>query len=182
VGIPTPFFDAKWRDLPLWWREVVGFGATVVRSGAKWSACEEAMSLFVGDARHTLDAKGRLIMPAKYRPDFLAGAYLSPELGGCVSIYTIEVFEQKAKSFVAKREEEGGLEASRYWAMLAAHVDVDRQGRFVVPPVLRTDSELDGEVVIIGAIDHLEIWNPERLRNRVEVPGASILKMDRHDA
>ena len=66
--------------------------------------------------------------------------------------------------------------------MLAAHVDVDRQGRFVVPPVLRTDSELDGEVVIIGAIDHLEIWNPERLRNRVEVPGASILKMDRHDA
>ena len=137
------------------------------------------MDRFVGSFQHTLDVKARLILPAKYRSEFLAGGYIAPDRGGCVSLYTPEEFEKQAAKYIAMREDldNGGLEASRFWSAGTSHVEVDRQGRFVVPANARAMAKLEGDILIVGQLNHMELWNPEIFQQRAEIPGAAVMGM-----
>ena len=127
------------------------------------------MLLFVGQYQHSLDDKGRLILPAKFRREFENGGHLSPNLDGCVALWTPGEFARKSAEYLEAGRHGTAAERrqSRFWATNSSEVDVDRQGRFALPPVIREFARLDGEVLIAGNLDHLELWNPQRYLEQV---------------
>ena len=127
------------------------------------------MLLFVGQYQHPLDDKGRLILPAKFRREFENGGHLSPNLDGCVALWTPGEFARKSAEDLEAGRHGTAAERrqSRFWATNSSEVDVDRQGRFALPPVIREFARLDGEVLIAGNLDHIELWNPQRYLEQV---------------
>jgi MraZ protein len=118
---------------------------------------------FVGQFQHSLDAKGRLILPARFRAEFERGGHLSPNTEGCVALWTPGEFARQAEEHLASARE-GGPEQrrrARYWAANSSDAEFDRQGRFALPPAIREYANLTGDVLIVGALDHVELWNPE---------------------
>ncbi len=114
---------------------------------------------FVGAHDHTLDDKGRLVLPAKFRNHFTGSAYLSP-WAGCVALWTSERFEEMVRRLEAEvRSGETDPAVLRGLAARSEEVRPDPQGRIIVPPRLREFAALEREVVVCGAIDWIEIWN-----------------------
>jgi MraZ protein len=131
------------------------------------------MAGFVGRYEHSLDVKGRIILPAKFRAAFDRGGYLSANLEGCLALWTLGEFERQMQ---AMRE---GSAASpearnraRVWAANAHEVEIDRQGRMAIPPRLRQFATLEGEVLVNGAIDRIELWNPTTWESQIEPAAA----------
>ncbi len=118
----------------------------------------------------TVDAKGRLKIPA----DFLAllrkhgdEFYVTSETGTFVKVYPLKVWEgiearlEKLPSHNPTKQKFLAL-TSYYWHMTR----VDAQGRILIPPVLRESAQMAGEVVVLGALDHLEVWNHARFQEQ----------------
>jgi len=117
---------------------------------------------FIGRYEHSLDAKGRVILPVKFRAPFeRGGGYLSQYHEGCLALWTPEEFERQLES-MQQSAEQGRDERNlaRVWAGGSAEVEVDKAGRMPIPAYLRTFSQLEGEVLLIGAIDRVELWSP----------------------
>lgn len=118
---------------------------------------------FFGKFEHSLDAKGRIILPARFRPAFEAQPFLTPHLEGCLALWTREEFERESELMLARA---GGDAASRNavreWASQVSPVELDRQGRMPVPAELRAYAGLSQEVLVVGVINHVELWSPER--------------------
>jgi len=131
--------------------------------------------MFVGTHPHSLDDKGRLILPAKFRDALKDGAYVTKSLDGCLAIYTAEDFEAYA-SELKEKVRRGALErtAVRSLTAGAAEVTPDRQGRITIPPPLRTYAGLREAVVVTGFIDHIEVWDADRWPS-VDAEGSSSL-------
>lgn len=115
--------------------------------------------MFLGEYSHSLDAKGRLILPARFR-DQLAVVFLTSEVDKCLAIWPPNEFNVKAGQM---KELLGGTAVERNIAraFFAGAVDAspDRQGRLPIPPPLRAFAGLDREVTVTGQFDHLEIWD-----------------------
>lgn len=118
--------------------------------------------LFLGEYQHSLDSKGRVILPAKFREPFEQGGFITKVLDGCLALYTAEEFEKVAADMQEKARR-GGREraAVRAFAAGTAEITPDRQGRIAIPPNLRTFAKLEREVAVIGAFGRIEIWNAE---------------------
>lgn len=118
---------------------------------------------FVGQFQHTLDAKGRLILPARFRPEFERGGHLSPNTEGCVALWTPGEFARQAEERLTQSRTGGQLDRqrARYWAANSSDVEFDKQGRFALPPSIREYGHLSGDVLVVGALDHVELWDPE---------------------
>lgn len=116
--------------------------------------------MFRGEAEYTLDDKGRLLIPIKYREELGTIVTLNRGAFGQINVYARTLYDEMLK--FAQEAEEGGEfpNATRYLAA-GVECEVDRQGRINVPPLLRRSAKLNSDVVIVGNIDHLEIWNPE---------------------
>ncbi|CAN5456044.1 division/cell wall cluster transcriptional repressor MraZ [soil metagenome] len=119
--------------------------------------------MFVGTSTHTLDDKGRLVLPARWRQQLEEGAYVSKSLDGCLSVYRAEDFETWALELREKMKR-GAVErgAVRSLSAGAGEVALDRQGRITIPPQLRSYAGLSEGVVVIGNLDHIEVWSAER--------------------
>ncbi len=118
--------------------------------------------MFSGRYQHTLDPKGRLVLPVRFREAFLLGGHLTPEYVGCLSLWTPPSFEEKARWYTQRAQDDKAYAvASRHWSANSAMVEFDKTGRFAVPAWMRDLARLDGEVFIIGHIDHVELWNAE---------------------
>jgi MraZ protein len=118
----------------------------------------------VGHFGHTLDDKGRLTLPVRFRTDFSGTVHLTNYYEGCVAVWTPGEFDRQVREILALHRQ-GTRDArnqSRVWSDGSSAVDVDKQGRLVIPQGSRQWGDLSGEVTILGAIDHLEIWNPAR--------------------
>ena len=117
---------------------------------------------FVGTHDHTLDSKGRLVLPSKFRSHFTDGAYLSP-WAGCVALWTTERFTEMVGRIAEEiRAGDTDSDVQRALGANSEMVRPDAQGRIMVPPRLRDFAALERDVVICGAIDRIEIWNPTR--------------------
>ncbi len=125
---------------------------------------------FVGQFQHSLDDKGRLILPARFRPEFERGGALSPNTEGCVALWTPGEFNRQQDEHVQIRRAGGasGRQQTRFWASLTSEVEFDKQGRFALPSAIREYGRLSGDVLIVGAIDHVELWNPAVFAEMVE--------------
>lgn len=117
---------------------------------------------FFGRYDHALDAKGRLILPAKLRASFSQRGFLAPHLEGCLALWTEDEFENEIAGRLAQAQDGDAAErnAVRDWAAAVFDVEIDRQGRMAVPPHLRTYAGLDQEVLVIGMINRVELWSP----------------------
>jgi MraZ protein len=121
------------------------------------------MARFFGRYEHSLDDKGRVILPAKFRPDFERGGFIGPYLDGCLALWTPQEFETQMDE-MKTRERAGRDERNlaRVWANNTQEVEIDkRSGRMAIPAYLRETAQLTGEVLITGNIDRVELWNPQ---------------------
>ncbi len=121
---------------------------------------------FFGTYEHALDSKGRVVLPAKFRPYFRETRIrLTPHFAGSVAIWTEEEF---AKEFAAHDALSGqGHKAFLQmlaWSSKVEDQTVDAQGRILVPQKLREHAklELDQQVLFVGAMRHVELWSPQR--------------------
>jgi MraZ protein len=126
------------------------------------------VSGFVGRYEHALDVKGRVILPAKYRIAFEHGGFLTENREGCLALWTPDEFARQMSAMQeAAGEDRLGRNRARLWAAGAAEVEIDRQGRMAIAAHLREFAALEGDVLVNGAIDRVELWNPIRWRERV---------------
>ena len=113
-----------------------------------------------GQYQHTVDAKGRLFIPAKLREELGETFYVTMGMDGCLSVYSDESwakFTEKFESLPYTR-----TKAMRPLFANAAKCEPDSQGRILIPAKLRTYAMLEKEVFINGMSKCLELWNPER--------------------
>ena len=135
--------------------------------GALWE--QSPVARFFGRYEHSLDGKGRVILPAKFRGSFEHGGYLTQMQDGCLSLWTPDEFELQMTSML-ERSATGRSDRNlaRLWASTSFEVEVDRQGRMPIPLHLRQFAALEGDVLVHGAIDRVELWNPVNWEQKVQ--------------
>ena len=119
--------------------------------------------MFMGEYNHTIDTKGRLIVPAKFRESLGEHFVITKGLDGCLFVYDNsewENFEQKLKSLPITNKD--ARQFVRFFLAGAATVEVDKQGRILVPAVLREFAELEKDVVLVGVASRIEIWSKDK--------------------
>ena len=124
--------------------------------------------LFLGEYQHSLDAKGRVILPARFRDQLGEHAYVTSEQDGCLALWTPEEFEVKAAE-VKERARRGQREVARVFFSGTVEASPDRQGRIAIPPGLREFAGLERDVVVAGLYDHIEIWDAAAWRRTKQV-------------
>ena len=120
------------------------------------------MAKFMGTYEHTLDDKGRLILPATFRSKLAQGAVTVP-LDRCLAILPPDEFERMAshmKAQVAKGRAD--MDHLRAFASLADEVIPDSQGRMRLAPYLRDLAGLGRNVIVAGVLERIEVWDPAR--------------------
>ena len=118
--------------------------------------------MLIGEYEHTLDAKGRVSMPAKLRRDMGEAFIVTKGLDGCLFAFSQEEwmnFETKLKSLPLS--DKNARNFVRFFLAGATECELDKQGRFLIPANLRKEAKLEKEAVIIGVGTRLEIWNKE---------------------
>jgi MraZ protein len=132
--------------------------------------------MFLGEHQHSLDAKGRVILPARFRDQLEGGAVMAKSLDGCLAVYPVDEFQRVAANLQEARSR-GATErqAARSYFSGAVEITPDKQGRVAVPQHLRTFANLEREVIVAGNFDHIEIWNAETFGTRDQEGSASIV-------
>ena len=118
--------------------------------------------MFKGEYNHTIDEKGRLIIPAKFREELGNEFVVTRGLDGCLFGYNNtewEVFEAKLRALPLTNKDARAFQ--RYMLAGAASVEIDKQGRILLPQNLRTFAGLEKDVVLIGVAGRIEIWNKD---------------------
>ena len=118
--------------------------------------------MFKGEYNHTIDEKGRLIIPAKLREGLGSEFVVTRGLDGCLFGYNNaewEVFEGKLRALPLTNKDARAFQ--RYMLAGAASVEIDKQGRILLPQNLRTFAGLEKDVVLIGVGARIEIWNKD---------------------
>jgi MraZ protein len=133
--------------------------------------------MFLGEYEHTVDAKGRMAVPAKFRAQMDRGAVISKGMGTCLSVYTMERWEQKSDELVAGKASDELRDFERRIYPSASELELDAQGRIVIPARLRAYANLGAEVTIAGVRDHFEIWDHvawQTYQERLDAEGSTI--------
>lgn len=119
--------------------------------------------MFMGEYNHTIDAKGRIIVPSRFRETLGDEFVVTKGLDGCLFVYDNHewaVFEEKLKSLPITNKDARAF--VRFFLAGAASVEVDKQGRILLPGSLREFASLQKEAVLIGVGSRIEIWSRER--------------------
>ncbi len=135
--------------------------------------------MFLGEYEHSLDTKGRVILPARFRDELADGGFVTKGRGGCLSVFTPEEFENVA-SQVRDLSRRGAkdLNAARSFFSGTAEISPDKQGRVAIPLSLRNYAGLTREVVVTGVYSRVEIWDRERWLEHDRVGDQSLLDSD----
>ena len=132
--------------------------------------------MLLGEFEHTIDEKNRLTLPAKYRKSFAAGVVLARGIDRCVSVYPREEWERRLALWLGELDglSRDDRRMQRYFFASAAEVDLDGQGRVMVPTALMQYAGLGREVTVTGVYDRLEVWDRAAWRSEMqEVEGSA---------
>lgn len=116
--------------------------------------------MFIGEYRHSLDSKNRLIMPAKFRDELGSSFVITKGLDNCLFIYSGEEWrniENKLKALPMTNKDARAF--VRFFFAGATECEIDKQGRVLIPSNLKEFARIDKDVVIIGVSTRLEIWS-----------------------
>ena len=119
--------------------------------------------MFMGEYNHTLDEKGRLIIPSRFREELGTEFVVTKGLDGCLFAYANDewqVLEDKLRALPLTNKDARAF--ARFMLAGAAQVEIDKQGRILLPQVLRTFAGLDKDVVLLGIASRIEIWNRDK--------------------
>lgn len=122
--------------------------------------------MFMGEYNHTIDTKGRLIVPSKFREKLGDEFVVTKGMDGCLFVYANDdwnAFEQKLTSLPLINKE--ARKFARFFLAGAANVEVDKQGRILLPVNLREFAGLEKDVVLVGVGSRIEIWSRENWEN-----------------
>jgi MraZ protein len=117
--------------------------------------------MFLGQFQHTLDEKGRLMIPARYRELLAAGAFITQGFDKCLMVMTDAYFAQVYDRINSMNLADPTARLLRRLILSNAYpVEVDKVGRILIPGNLRQGIELNGEAIVAGQGDYFEVWNP----------------------
>ena len=119
--------------------------------------------MFMGEYNHTIDAKGRLIVPSRFREQLGDEFVVTAGLDGCLFVYTNEEwkkFEEKLNTLPLTNPK--ARKFSRFFLASACPCEVDKQGRILLPAKLRMEAHLEKDVVLAGVGSRVEIWDKNR--------------------
>ncbi len=118
--------------------------------------------MFIGEYHHTIDDKGRLSIPKKFRADLDKGLFITKGLDGCLFIYTTaEWTKMSDKLNLLPLTNKNAREFKRHMTSGAMDLEIDGQGRVILPEYLRTFAGLNKNVVVAGVAERIEIWDEE---------------------
>ncbi len=137
--------------------------------------------MLIGEYSHSLDVKGRLIMPAKLREDMGENFIITTGLDGCLFGFSMsewQKFEDKLKTLPITNKNARNF--VRFFLSGATECELDKQGRFLIPGKLREVASLDRDVTIIGAGTRIEIWNKEKWEEHNSEENLSIAEIEKN--
>jgi MraZ protein len=116
---------------------------------------------FRGHYDYSLDAKNRLIVPPKFRPAFSGGVVLAKWLEPCVAIWAPAAFEAFTASFLGDLNPVSAerRKLTRFFAGSSFDAELDASGRVTLNPALMAHAGIEREVMVVGNLDHLEVWD-----------------------
>lgn len=120
------------------------------------------MNMFMGEYQHNIDAKGRMIVPAKFREGLGECFVLTRGLDKCLFAYPMEewkILEEKLKKLPLTKKDARSF--TRFFFSGAVECEVDKQGRINIPQTLRNYSKIEKECVVIGVSGRVEVWAKE---------------------
>ncbi len=118
--------------------------------------------MFKGEYSHTIDAKGRVIVPAKFRDKLGEGSVVTKGFDGCLFVYPKEEWEKFEEKFASlPLNNENVRKLARFFFASAAEFELDKQGRALIPAVLRSHGKLEKDVVMVGVLNRIEIWSKD---------------------
>ncbi len=129
-----------------------------MKSVSRWKKVVRKM--FMGEYNHTIDTKGRLIVPAKFREELGESFVITKGLDGCLCVYTNDEwtsFEGKLRALPFTNQ--NARKMTRFFMAGATTCEIDKQGRILIPGVLREFAELEKDVVLVGVASRVEIWS-----------------------
>ncbi len=118
--------------------------------------------MFMGEYNHTIDTKGRIIIPSKFREALGDQFVVTLGLDGCLFVYPNEEwmnFVAQLKNLPGSKE---ARQMQRYFMAGAADCEVDKQGRILIPNKLREHAGLEKDIVFVGVLSKIEIWSKEK--------------------
>lgn len=122
--------------------------------------------MFIGEYRHNLDNKGRLAVPAKFRKELVGGGVVTKGLDNCLFLLTKKEWEKLAQKLAALPFSQADSRAfARHMLAGAMEVEVDKQGRAILPEYLRAFAGLKKNVVIAGLYSRIEIWDETKWKS-----------------
>lgn len=137
--------------------------------------------MLIGEYSHSLDVKGRLIMPAKLREDMGEKFIITTGLDGCLfgfSMIEWQKFEDKLKTLPITNKNARNF--VRFFLSGATECELDKQGRFLIASKLREAANLDKDVTIIGAGTRIEIWNTKKWEEQTSAENLSIEEIEKN--
>lgn len=131
-----------------------------MKSGENACITNKTINMFIGEYSHNLDDKGRLAIPAKFRNQVKKGAVVTRGLDNCLFLYTKAEWEKLAEKLATLPISQANSRAfARLMLAGAMDVEVDKQGRAILPEYLRRFAGLKKEVVLAGLYNRIEIWD-----------------------
>ncbi len=125
--------------------------------------------MFRGRFEYALDDKGRVKIPPKFKEilkDKHQNTLVLTLFDDCIYVYPFDVWEELEKKAVnLPLTNKAARRFKRMFFSSAQDVNIDRQGRILIPSVLRDDAEINKDVVVLGNLDHIEIWAKEKWEN-----------------
>lgn len=119
-------------------------------------------TMILGEYKHTLDIKGRMAIPAKFRSKFSTGAIITRGLDKCLFIFAAQEWEVLVQKIVALPLAQSNARAfSRLMLAGATDAEIDGQGRILIPDYLRTYAGLKKQAVITGLYNRIEVWDAD---------------------
>lgn len=132
----------------------------------------------MGEFQHNIDAKGRMIVPAKFRQELGERFIVTRGLDQCLFVYPMdewEILEEKLKKLPLTKKDARAF--TRFFFSGATECEVDKQGRINIPPTLRAYAALDKECVVIGVSNRIELWAKEKWETYVVESEASFAEI-----
>ena len=135
----------------------------------------ELETYFAGEFSHSLDEKGRLAVPAKFRARFKEGAVVTRWMNECLAVFPTSEWESINAEIRKRPRTDRTVQTFVHFLVGGAHeADLDAQGRIGIPAHLRHYADIGDEVIVLGANDRLELWQPDRWHARLAQVEGSI--------
>lgn len=116
--------------------------------------------MFLGEHQHTIDPKGRVVLPSRFRADLAKGCVITKGLDRCLFVFTPEQWEIEAQRFRALPRTDRQLRNyARVFFAGAVDQKLDKQGRIQIPAGLREYAGLDKDLTVVGVAERIEIWD-----------------------